>query len=645
MIALAGCGSVKAPPSFEQVKNANGSSDFELLDREGRTLSRVRRDFSQRQMRWVPLADLAPETKKIFLISEDRRFYDHGGIDWKAVAASIWQRSFQNSSRGGSTITMQLARLIDPSIGGGWKGKFLQVRAARMIERSWTKDQIFEAYLNLVPFRGELRGLEAASLALFDKPSRSLFLAESGYLAALLRGPNASRDKVADRACKLAPQVCAQAKNIRGVADSSRLEVREDLAPHFARRMMLQATGMRLESTIDGDLQRFAIEALQSQMGHLANQNVRDGAILVLENKTGNVVAYVGSSGDFSRSPLVDGVQAHRQAGSVLKPFLYGLAFDRGLIDENSWIEDSPVDVVFPNGTYRPLNHDKQFRGWVRAKQALGSSLNVPAVKTLRLLNDESFWRLLRDLGVGPLLTPDEYGPALALGVADLNLWDLAHAYRALANGGANPEEPGKRFLKAETVKTLERILSDKENREAGFGWSTVLETGFPVAAKTGTSKDMRDNWCFGWGRDYTIGVWTGNFEGDPMWDVSGVTGAAPIWARLFQWLHEHRSRQGLDVEIAPAKLAKTARPLHFPRAKIVYPVEGLVLAVDPEIPEKAQRLPLMATPGFKNLHWRVDGKSFSRATQATWPLKKGRHKISLTENAKLVDQIEIVVK
>lgn len=596
-------------------------------------------------MRWVPLEEISGETKKVFLLSEDRRFYDHGGVDFKAVAASVWQRSFEGSSRGGSTITMQLARLINPAIAGGWQGKLAQVRAARALERSWTKDQIFEAYLNLVPFRGELRGVEAASLAFFGKPSRSLFLAESSYLAALLRGPNAAREKVAARACKLTPQVCVQARALRGVADFSKLETPEDLAPHYARRAMLQVKDARAESDIDGDLQRFAIETLRSQIGRLSNQNVRDGAVLVLENKTGKVVAYVGSSGDLSRSPQVDGVQAHRQAGSVLKPFLYGLAFDRGLIDENSWIEDSPVDVVFPNGTYRPLNHDKQFRGWVRAKQALGSSLNVPAVKTLRLLNDESFWKLLRDLGVGPLLTPDEYGPALALGVADLNLWDLTHAYRVLANGGANPEEPMKRFFKAETVKTLERILSDKENREAGFGWSTVLETGFPVAAKTGTSKDMRDNWCFGWGRDYTIGVWTGNFEGDPMWDVSGVTGAAPVWARLFQWLHEHRSRQGLDVELTPAKLAKTVRPLHFPRAKIVYPVQGLTLAFDPEIPAKAQRLPLIATPGFKNLHWKVDGKSYSRLAQATWPLKKGRHKISLSESAKKVDEIEIVVK
>ncbi len=280
----------------------------------------------------------------------------------------------------------------------------------------------------------------------------------------------------------------------------------------------------------------------------------------MLDNATGEVLAWVGSSGLLSQAGEVDGVLAARQPGSTLKPFLYAQAIAQRRITAASLIEDSPAYIPTASGLYIPQNYDRQFRGWVSARTALAASLNVPAVRTLAMVTPDAFFRQLQALGLPLRETGDYYGYSLALGSAEVPLLHLANAYRALANGG----RPGPAVLRpaaAGTRRTGTRpapaaateappavdpraafivgdILSDGNARARTFGTDSVLATRFWSAVKTGTSKDMRDNWALGWSQRYTVGVWVGNAGGAPMHDVSGTSGAAPVWAEIMGWLH-----------------------------------------------------------------------------------------------------------
>jgi hypothetical protein len=268
------------------------------------------------------------------------------------------------------------------------------------------------------------------------------------------------------------------------------------------------------------------------------------------DNATGEVLAYVGGSGELASARHVDGVRARRQAGSALKPFLYGLALEMRLVTPATVLEDAPLELAVTGGLYRPRNYDERFRGRVTARTALAASLNVPAVRVLGLVGGEPFAERLRQLGLGGLdEAADFYGPALALGAAEVSLWELVGAYRALARGGVwgpltlLPREtaarPPERRVYPEPVAFLVGdILAGRESRSATFGLENALATRFWTAVKTGTSKEMRDNWCVGYSLRYTAGVWVGNFSGAPMHDVSGVTGAAPVWRELMAWLH-----------------------------------------------------------------------------------------------------------
>ncbi|HUL31874.1 MAG TPA: penicillin-binding protein 1C, partial [Thermodesulfobacteriota bacterium] len=662
-------------------------------DRHGEIIHELRTDKERRRLDWTPLKNISPVFMEAVIQAEDKRFYEHGGVDYRSAGAALIQGLTSESLRGASTITMQLASLLDketqPKTGKRsiWQ-KERQILNAWEIEKKWSKAEIFEAYLNLITFRGELQGVAAASRGLFGKDLHGLDRSESLILASLIRSPNASSAEIFKRALALNGAIGWQVEG-----DEIRTKVKQAcsgphflrpqaaLAPHVARQLLKgRPNGSSVTCTLDGRIQRFGIDRLTHHLFSLKLQNVKDGALLVLENSTGNVLAYVSYSGEPASSRFIDGLQARRQAGSTLKPFLYGLAFDQRILTPASLLEDSPLDIAVTSGIYQPRNYDSQFKGLVTSRIALASSLNVPAVKTLSLVGIEPFLNKLRQLEIKGLDEPgDFYGPSLALGSADVTLWELTNAYRCLANEGQwskphlIPEENDsmqkKRIFSREATFLVSDILSDREARSATFGLENPLSTRFWTAVKTGTSKDMRDNWCFGYSRKYTVGVWTGNFSGEPMWNVSGVTGAAPMWTEMMDFLHQDVPSMRREVlpglvrkKIEFSQGAAASRDEWFIRGtepnsqdqrtgqlnpKILYPPSGTVIAVDPDIPPELQKVFFVAQVPQDNFQWVLNGDPLEMTGRTVpWTPKAGKYSLAIADrDEKILDYVYFEVR
>jgi penicillin-binding protein 1C len=683
-------------PSFQQVRNSYSGSEAVLLDRHRHLLHEIRIDPKGRRLSWIGLAEVSPALQAAVVNAEDKRFYEHKGVDWKASAGALIGRIHSRNLRGASTLPMQLVSRLIPELQpldshrSLWQ-KWKQMVTARKLEKSWSKPEILEAYLNLVSFRGELQGISSVSRGLLNKRPHGLDDTESVILAALLRAPNASIDDVARRACELAEGMnlhlsCLTIRSRTQEALSAPYQIEPEiaLAPHVCQQLIgsraLQLKGSPVEAicTLDRELQRFVSETLQQHILSVQGQNVHDGAVLVADNKSGEILAYVGNVGAKASARFVDGTKARRQAGSTLKPFLYGLAFDKRILTPASLLDDAPLDVPAMNGIYRPQNYDKQFHGLVPVRTALASSLNIPAVKVLNLVGVEWFVQKLGECGFEKLQSADFYGSSLALGAADVTLWELVNAYRSLANAGVwsplrltfeeNSGVTRRRVLSAESAFLVSDILSDRESRSETFHLESPLSTRFWTAVKTGTSKDMRDNWCVGFSEHYTVGVWAGNFSGDPMWNVSGITGAAPAWIEIMNWLHRGlpscppeppsgvTSRhiefsvpsQNRSEWFLKGTESSTVQPVSSPtNFRIVYPVSDAIIALDPDIPQDQQKVFFESHPKEDRLNWRLDGKEIGRAGSVLlWTPLKGKHHLCLIDEAnRTLDSVEFEVR
>lgn len=694
---------VLAPvPTFEQVKATTSSSEAILLDRHGEVLQRMRLDRQRRMLEWVPLNAISPTMQQAILVAEDKRFYHHLGIDLLAAGSAFMENFHRSRARGASTITMQLAKLLADTPGNqhGWLAKLNQARLALALELHWSKPEILEAYLNRVSFRGELVGIDAAARGLLAKGPAGLDAVDAALLASLVRSPGASRTTIARRTCATlqAMQVEAAARQAHRQPQSCELaSVRAALlpqrpfpimgtqdAPHLARRLLSQP-GQRVQSTLDASVQQFAQQTLRTHLAQLAAQNVTDGAIVVLDNQTGEVLAYVGSSGDLSAAAEVDGVTALRQPGSTLKPFLYALAIDQGWLHASSILDDSPLALTTPSGLYIPQDYDRTFHGAVSVRTALGASLNVPAVRALTMVGVDEFLSSLRALGLSSLdKDADHYGFGLALGAGETTLLQLANAYRALANGGqwrpvrfsvvesiakeAEVVQPAIPVFSPQACFIIGDMLADPAARTMTFGLSSPLSTRTWAAVKTGTSKGMRDNWAIGFTDRYTVGVWVGNFSGAPMWDVSGITGAAPVWRDLVEYLHDGQPgkppaapdgviRQQVHYQPAiespreewvlahahqPASQGTTQLINIMPsRALLIAPPDSAIIAPDPDIPQQRQAL-LLQSSGYGKTCLQLDQQPVAACGQhkvlVALP-SPGRHQVTLRDTAgKLLD-------
>ena len=565
-----------------------------LTDRHGIVL-RTTRAADGSRARWMPIGEIDPRLITAFIAVEDRRFLERGSrgvlgaIDWRALARAA--RDNLRSGRvvsGASTITMQTARLIRPS-SRDWGGKAAQVLWALRLAAHLDQEQILEQYLNRVQLGQGAVGVSSAAALYAGASARSVSLAEAAMLAGIAHAPSSDNPLVSPRRARAdrgraltrmlhagyvsAEEVArAEAEPVAVVSDATPF-----LAPHFTARVLgwaeaeapegrgvavsheasrsPAATESELQTSLDVALQSEIEAEVRRTVEDLRGEGVRQAAAVVLDNRSGEILAWVGSP-DFwaDTAGQTDMVVSPRQPGSALKPFLYALAFDRGLTPATV-LADIPHEYRTATGPYRPRNYDRRYHGPVRAREALASSFNVPAVVLADQVGTASLLGTLHLAGFESLgRSADYYGLGLALGNGDVTLLELANAYRSLANGGVwrpyrwraagmagagagardgrASEVGGRRVVSALSAALVLDILSDAGARVPGFGLQTPLEFPFRAAAKTGTSRHFTDNWAVATTAGFTVAVWVGNFNGRPMEGVSGVSGAGPLLHR-----------------------------------------------------------------------------------------------------------------
>ncbi|HEX6559755.1 MAG TPA: penicillin-binding protein 1C [Longimicrobiales bacterium] len=570
-------------PLPESITRPQPVASVTLLDRNGLPL-RTTRSAQGTRGGWIAIDDVDPDIIRAFVAAEDQRFYVHHGVDARALARAL--RDVVRARRitsGASTITMQTARLLRGTK-RSWLGKAQQLFWAARIDAHLGKNAVLERYLNRVPLGQGTVGVPAAASLYFEAAASNLSIGQAALLAAFARSP--ARDNAVtapDRARARRHVVLERMQRLGyisgGEAERANAEPIEIpnaaarfLAPHFTTRV-LQQIAARSAGPVRTSLDLSLQSAIESEVRHtvatLHDRAAAQAAAVVLDNRTGDVLAWVGSPDFFSSAAgQVDMVVSARQPGSALKPFLYGAAFDRGFTAATV-LPDVPRVYATAGGPYQPQNYDRRFHGPVRARVALASSFNVPAVELADRIGTGTLLRTLQAAGFASLArSPEHYGLGLALGNGDVTLLELANAYRGIALGGvwqpvrmfderttAAEDERARarrRFMTTSSAALVLDILSDPVARVGGFGMDTPLEFAFRAAAKTGTSRHYTDNWAVATTAYFTVAVWVGNFSGRPMQAVSGITGAGPLLHRaVLEVARRYRPGRLMDPERA----------------------------------------------------------------------------------------------
>lgn len=533
-----------------------------VRDRGGVLLAELRVDGKH----YLPVRfeELPEHVVHTLLAAEDKRFFWHRGVDWWAVGRALvqWVEAGHVIS-GASTLTQQLARSTFARERSLW-GKWQEMVLARCIERHLSKPQILEAYVNRVEFGPNIVGIGAASEAYFAKPVAGLSLSEAATLTGIPRGPalydpkrprspiQRRRDRILERLAENEPGYAPRVQQ----ALSMPLELQEHwIAPgafHWVRRLADLGTGAsapnsEVRTTLDSSLQHRVEALVLRHTEAMTKFGASSAAVLVADNRSHEVLVYVGSP-DYRATAAAgqnDGVVALRQPGSTLKPFVYAVAMERLGYTAATLLPDVPIEFREAGKVFSPRNYDGQFHGPVRLREALANSLNVPAVHTASQVGVGQLLTELHKFGFASLTnTPEHYGVALALGDGEVTLEELVAAYMALPNGGVfhalglvqdQPSPPARVVMRPTTAALVRDMIEDPLARAASFGRNSVLEFGFPVGVKTGTSKGARDNWTLGFSEAVTVGVWVGNFDGTPMTGASGVSGAGPLFHAVMQ--------------------------------------------------------------------------------------------------------------
>ena len=560
-----------------------------LLDRTGIPLREAR--VAERFSHELAFDEVPRHVIDAMLAAEDKRFYRHHGIDWLAsIRAAVAGLTHGRIVSGASTITQQLIKISErrPRT---WRAKFIEAITALRLEQSWSKDQILAAYLNRLDFGNLNIGLASAADYYFGKPVSDLSDAEAAFLAGLPKNPRRLNPHVAPGAARSRKETVLRRMRDNGQLDLARYEraVSESLAlhppqrrfraPHFVEMVLQQLAetpSAELRTTLDFRLNEQVEKIVRERLAQLREQNVRNAAAVVIDNASGDVIALVGSENYFAPGAgQVNGAWAQRSAGSALKPFTYLLALERGATPA-TMVADVRTSFPSADGFYRPENYNRRCYGPVRYRTALASSLNIPAVKVLLAAGGPAaLHERLRECGLTTLnRSPEIYGLGLTLGNCEARLLEMTNAYASLARLGefrpwrvlsTNATSP-RRYSKPELVWQIADMLSDNSARTLAFGMNSALRFDYPVACKTGTSTDFRDNWTIGFTPEFSVGVWVGNFDGSPMREVSGVTGAGPILHSVFDYLH---TNYGTSWYRTPASIVERA----------IHPLTGKLLA------------------------------------------------------------------
>nr|WP_248310891.1 penicillin-binding protein 1C [Bosea vaviloviae] len=643
-----------------------------VLDREGKLL----RPFLTADGRWklpVGVDDVDPRYLAMLKAFEDKRFDSHPGIDPLGLFRAAGQILLNGRIvSGGSTLTMQVARLLEPREERSLAAKLRQAVRAVELERRFTKPQILGLYLTLAPFGGNLEGVRAASFAYFGKEPKRLSTAEAALLVALPQSPETRRpDRFGESARKARERVLARVEQA-GLATAFEVAAARDeplpsarkpfpnLAPHVAEQVVAEAPATRRHRlSLDARLQA-GLESLarERSLGLAPQVSI---AILAVDNETGEVRASVGGVDYFAaeRAGSLDLTRALRSPGSALKPFIYALAFDNGIAHPETMLEDRPARY----GIYVPENFDMTFQGMVSARKALQLSLNVPAVELLSALGPQRFLSRLRDAGVAIAMPREGGAPGLAVGLGGLGitLQDLTRLYVGLARGGEVPELRLRADAGASPAPRLVEPVA------AWYVADTLLGAPPPlnampgrIAYKTGTSYGYRDAWAVGFDRKHTIGVWVGRADNGAVPGLVGRTVAAPILFDAF-------ARLGLDPRAFPQPpdamvatsahlppplrhlrqdVPKTVSAMATPTLKLAFPPEGATIDLAASAAEGQVQLNLKVAGGVAPYTWLVDGAPVlapTRRREAAWqPPGKGFMRISVIDGSGASESVSV---
>lgn len=535
----------------------------------------------------------------MLLAYEDKRFFTHSGVDGIALTRAVGQALLQGEIvSGGSTLSMQVARLLENSGTGAWQGKLRQLRVALALEQRLSKGEILNLYLTHAPFGGNIEGIRAATLAWFGKEPKRLTPAESALLVALPQSPNARRpDRHSGEAASARERVLTrvEAAGVLTVEDieaalseplPSKKRAFPKLSPHLADRALArEPDAVRHDLTVDDNLQR-GLEALAKQTLRGLGRKLSI-AMFVADHETGEILASVGSAGFTSadqRQGFVDMTQAVRSPGSTLKPLVYGLSFDQGLVHPETMIRDAPVAF----GTYAPQNFDGQFRGDVRVSEALALSLNIPVVMLTDELGPANVMAALKRSGAAPKLPSGKVGLAISLGGVGVTLEELVQLFAGVARGGRTVDLV---WRKGEKTSPEQQLMS----RSAAWHLGHILSginppPGAPrsrLAYKTGTSYGHRDTWAIGFDGKHVAGVWIGRPDGTPVPGAFGAEVAAPVLFDVFQHIKPELDPLGPPppetILLSNAQLPEPLRKFRGRDAVFDAPEDRLTLAFPPD--------------------------------------------------------------
>lgn len=618
------------------------SSDYStvVLDEDGEYL----RVFLNGEDQWFfPLADDQIPTKleQAVITFEDQRFYQHWGVDLLAICRAMLQNVRNRETvSGASTITMQVARLARPKA-RTIVNKLIEMVQALRIELRYTKEEIMRLYLTHAPYGGNIIGYQAASLRYFGKDPEQITWAEAATLAVLPNSPGVvnpmqGRKQLEGKRNRLLKKLLDEAVIDQETYELAMAEEIPDdqipfdlSAPHLASRLAHESAEKTIRTTIDRRIQDHVNGLAQEYMQEIQKKGIQNCAVLVVDTRTGEVKAYIGSNDffDTEHSGQVDGVQMVRSTGSVLKPFLYGLAIDEGMILPQSIIKDIPMSY----GAYTPYNANGKFQGVVTVKDALVQSLNAPPVSLLDQYGVNEFYQFLQDAGLSSLIrTPKEYGLPIILGGAEASLWDLVSLYWSLGNygrfdkvrvlvaGDAEREvlkktkgqkeqliSPGSAYLVLDMLKDVQRPGVESFWREYDSIWR--------IGWKTGTSYGNRDAWAIGVSPDWTIGVWVGNFNGKENNLLTGLDMSAPLLFRIFNALEKDITHPWFEKPDDLVRIKVSARTGYRLRDDVMS--LGEVMEVDAPATAK----PLRYSP-FEKLIF-VNGEETEEVCSLCWDL------------------------